>query len=274
VEDRRVLEAVLPAAAQAADRLEAAGWGSCNASALRLSLTVYRKGWAKAPAGLDSGTARAAGFEAATLEPAGADPTSAAGFGVDHPLRPFLFSSHAWETITEALSARASQPGLMLRADAEAVAAIKEDALQAVLARMIGEGSLVKSGSGWTVPGKSTSLSPEEAEVLQRLKAAGKAGLEPGKSTSREDARLLKALCTAGAAVPLDGPIFIARSIWEEAIKAILTGCKPGDRFSVPMAKERSGLSRKYILPLLNRMEDHGLVKRSGDERIVIKVEH
>jgi selenocysteine-specific elongation factor len=263
VEDRRVLEAVLPAAAKAADSLEAAGWGSRHAAALRLCISVYRKGWAKASVGLDAQTARSAGFESADTGKAGTEPGD----------RPFLFSPDSWQTISRALCARASQPGLMLKADAEAAANLKGDALQAILVRLAHEGILLRDGSGWTVPGKSSSLSPEEARILEHLKIAGKAGLEPGKTTARENARLLKALCTAGEAVPLDGSIFFARSVWDEATGAILAGCKPGDRFSVPEAKERSGLSRKYILPLLNRMESKGLVKRLGDERVVVRID-
>jgi selenocysteine-specific elongation factor len=273
--DRRLLGTILPAAAEAAGRLEAAGWGSRTAAALRLCIAVYRKGWAKAPAGLDAGTAMAAGFEAAH---AGAG-SAAADLqdsrlkipGADTVDRPFLFSPGSWNTISQALAIKASQPGFMLKADAEAAAGLKGDALQAVLMRLVKEGILLHEGSGWTVPDKSSSLSPAEDEVLKRLLAAGKAGLEPGKSASREDARILKSLSTAGKAVPLDGTIFFARSIWDEATAAILAGRKPGDRFSVPEAKDRAGLSRKYILPLLNRMETFGLVKRSGDERIVLK---
>ncbi|MGD9938822.1 MAG: SelB C-terminal domain-containing protein [Clostridia bacterium] len=289
VEDRRVLEAVLPAAATAAGSLEAAGWGSRNAAALRLSIAVYRKGWAKAPVGLTAKAARTAGFESAENTQAvvgsakteavvkaakpGAEPVATAATDAGTAERPFLFSPDSWQTLTQALCARASQPGLMLKADAEAAARLKGDALQAILARLEYEGILLREGSGWTVPGKSSSLSSEESEVLKRLKAAGKAGLEPGKSTAREDARLLKALCTAGEAVPLDGSIFFARSAWDEATQAILAGRKPGDRFSVPEAKEKSGLSRKYILPLLNRMESKGLVKRIGDERVVLRID-
>jgi selenocysteine-specific elongation factor len=270
VEDRRVLEAVLPAAVRAAESLEASGWGSRNAAALRLCITVFRKGWAKAPAGLDSTTARTAGFETASLSApgTGADNLSTGTGSLD---RPFLFSPQYWDTISRAVRAKASQPGLMLKADAEAAAGLKGDALLAILVRLVTEGMLLGEGSGWTVPDKKSSLSPAEAEILARLKAAGKVGLEPGKNAAREEAKLLKALCTAGEAVPLDGSIFFARSTWEAATAAILEGRTPGDRFSVPEAKERSGLSRKYILPLLNRMEDRGLVKRSGDERVVIK---
>jgi hypothetical protein len=39
-------------------------------------------------------------------------------------------------------------------------------------------------------------------------------------------------------------------------------------KLTVPEAKDAVGLSRKYILPLLNRIERDGLIKRLGDFRI------
>lgn len=281
IEDRRSLEALLPAAAKAAQLLETAGWGSRDAAALRLSLAIYRKGWAKAPAGLEAGTAARAGFELASPTVPDNEANSrqvGANFSDNPDLptnpadRPFLFSPDSWKDISQALCGRAAQPGLMLKADAEAVASLKGDALQAILKRLVQDGRIIAEGSGWTVQGKPIGLSPEEAEVLKRLLAAGKAGLEPGKNAAPEDGSLLKKLCTAGHAVPLDGSIFFACCTWEAAVTAILAGRKAGDRFTVPEAKERSGLSRKYILPLLNRMESKGLVKRVGDQRVVLKL--
>jgi selenocysteine-specific elongation factor len=55
-----------------------------------------------------------------------------------------------------------------------------------------------------------------------------------------------------------------------DAIAAeILAGRKSGDRFSVPEAKERTGLSRKFTLRLLNRMEKDDLLRREQDARVV-----
>ena len=42
-----------------------------------------------------------------------------------------------------------------------------------------------------------------------------------------------------------------------------------GDTLTIAAAKSRTGLSRKYVIPLLNRMESDGLVRRSGNDRIV-----
>jgi selenocysteine-specific elongation factor len=145
------------------------------------------------------------------------------------------------------------------------------EALNAALARLEAEGAIIKAGSSWNSPSASRDLSSEEIDALFRLKTAGKAGLEPGKSFPQADARILKSLCSFGEAVPLDGGIFFAKSVYDGCVREILRGWKTGERFGVSDAKERSGLSRKYILPLLNRMESKGLVKRSGDERVVLR---
>jgi selenocysteine-specific elongation factor len=47
-------------------------------------------------------------------------------------------------------------------------------------------------------------------------------------------------------------------------------GANRVERFSIPEANERTGLSRKFMIPLLNRMEGDGLLKRDGDARAVL----
>lgn len=72
------------------------------------------------------------------------------------------------------------------------------------------------------------------------------------------------------AVVPLEGGIFYAKETYDGIASEILAGRKPGDTFSIPEAKERTGLSRKYMLPLLNRLEKDGRLKREGDARVVL----
>ncbi len=45
---------------------------------------------------------------------------------------------------------------------------------------------------------------------------------------------------------------------------------KRGQRFSVPIFKEWTGISRKYAIPLLEYLDREHVTKRDGDERIVI----
>jgi small GTP-binding protein len=306
--DRRTLEACLPQAMAIAERLAGAGWsggavaggavaggavagsavtgsavtgsavtggavaggtiaghatnqdvrtsGMVAAAAIRLSIQLQLRGWVKAPPGLDSATATRAGLETALAQPGE---------------RPFLFTAAAWQNLTEAVISRAAQARAMLKADAEAACGLQGDCVMAIITRLLQAGWLVKNGAGWTIPDKHITLDPLQTAVLERLRQAGSAGLEPGKSVAASDARVLKTLCSLDLAVPLESGIFFSKDSWDQTMVAILQGRQAGEHFTVPEAKERSGLSRKYILPVLNRMEDRGLVKRSGDVRIVIK---
>lgn len=282
--DRKALAAALPVAAAAADALESSGWGLRDALAQRLAVEAFGHGWAMARGGMTVGLAATAGFEAA----ASADGAVA----VFDPLR--------WSRLKAAVLSAAGEPGGLSWATADSLfarafpagglvpggdadsrdewnsssaasfRAAQEAALRAALDRLEAEKTIARDGPAWKSAGAARNLSSEEAAVLSRLRAAGKAGLEPGKTTQQADARALKALCSFGEARPLDGGIFMVRQAFDDCVAAILLGKKSGDRFTVGDAKERSGLSRKYILPLLNRMESIGLVKRSGDERVVI----
>jgi selenocysteine-specific elongation factor len=114
-------------------------------------------------------------------------------------------------------------------------------------------------------------LSPELLTAEKALHAAGRQGLD--YSTPQRVARkLIDRLCDKGVALPLDRDLFIHRTHYLELVRATLAGLNPRDRLDIGMAKDRTGYSRKFILPFLNRMERDGYVKRDGDGRIVLKL--
>jgi selenocysteine-specific elongation factor len=41
-------------------------------------------------------------------------------------------------------------------------------------------------------------------------------------------------------------------------------------RFSVPAFKDRTGISRKYAIPLLEYLDRERVTRREGDERVVL----
>ena len=42
-----------------------------------------------------------------------------------------------------------------------------------------------------------------------------------------------------------------------------------GERFSVPMFKDWTGVSRKYAIPILEYLDRERVTRREGDERVV-----
>jgi len=73
-----------------------------------------------------------------------------------------------------------------------------------------------------------------------------------------------------GFLISLDGNIIYHKQVYDAMTGRILELFKTRDKINVAEAKDAVGLSRKYILPLLNRIENDGLIKRLGDFRIKV----
>lgn len=105
--------------------------------------------------------------------------------------------------------------------------------------------------------------------LLDELKAAGQAGLEPKKLKVAGVRKEPGTLVRTGLAISLDGSIYYDGETYRSLVRSLLAGLPVGAELKLAEAKARSSLSRKYLLPLLNRMEADGLVKREGDLRRV-----
>ncbi len=118
-------------------------------------------------------------------------------------------------------------------------------------------------------------LSPLEKGLLATLRQAQKEGLDGRDLRFGGGAEGMARLAGLGLAVALDGdggPIYLSRETYRELRGALLGGLAPGDRFSLAQAKERSALSRKYLLPLLRRLEKDGLLRRREEDREVVRL--
>ncbi len=142
-----------------------------------------------------------------------------------------------------------------LRVDAEA--------LRAILARLVERKKITARGTLYVAAeAEGAALPPAAARLLADILAKGRTGWEGSHPEMNTLVRL-------GKVVPLEDGIFYAKETYDVIASEILAGRKSGDRFSVPEAKERTGLSRKFTLPLLNRMEKDGFLRREQDARVV-----
>ena len=78
---------------------------------------------------------------------------------------------------------------------------------------------------------------------------------------------LVRALVRAGALVDLDGVIFSARAI-DDARNLIARAATERGELTVGDVRDLLGSSRKYVLPILHRMDTTGVTRRRGDSRI------
>jgi len=112
-------------------------------------------------------------------------------------------------------------------------------------------------------------LSPLAKKLLDRLNSQEGSGVQLKEITEPGAKKELRNLARIGKVVALEGDIYFSTESFNTLADRILSGLAPGASFSIPEAKEKTGLSRRYMIPLLNKMEEKGLVKRSGDSRVV-----
>jgi selenocysteine-specific elongation factor len=98
---------------------------------------------------------------------------------------------------------------------------------------------------------------PSTGEVLT------KSGVEPARARS-----LLQILIRQKRLVRVgDELVFHSSAI--QSLREMLAARK-GQRFSVPMFKDWTGISRKYAIPLLEYLDRERVTRRQGDERVVL----
>jgi len=182
----------------------------------------------------------------------------------------WLFRAEELASLEREILLRASPAGGVPLEELASRLGLEPEALGAVTGELERGGRLALRGGLALLPDNpEASLSPFGRGLLERLRQAGTAGLEPERLKIAGARKELAGLARAGLAVSLDGAIFYAAQTYRELARAILAGRAPGSLLQIAEARAASGLSRKYLIPLLNRMEADGLVKREGDARRV-----
>ncbi len=150
---------------------------------------------------------------------------------------------------------------------------VEAEVLEQLLQALKSEGKVRMSKDAWMAGGGASEddLGADARALLDLIREADRAGLEAGKAKIPGAQKSLRNLARLGFITAFEGKIYYTTELYNKLVSEVLEGCKIGDRFSIPEVKERTGLSRKYMIPLLNRMELDGWVRRDENERIVLK---
>ncbi len=140
-------------------------------------------------------------------------------------------------------------------------------------------GVLEVRGDVVALPGRRPELSARETglagEIVAAYEAAGLAPPSPAEVARRLGAAtpvvegLVVHLTRRGRLLRLSGGLVIAAAAFERLREELLaTGWQS---FDVGRFKERFGLSRKFAIPLLERLDGAGVTRRHGDERRIVR---
>ena len=153
-------------------------------------------------------------------------------------------------------------------------------AFEDVLERLVQEGTLKSSADAIALAGHSVTLSDDEARareaVLGALHAAGLSGLLPAEAASAvaRDARLVERVARLLVQEGRLGRVGEGRLVHAEHLARLKAEVRerwpPGTRLDVAGFKELTGLSRKFVIPLLEYLDRERVTRRSGTDRLVL----
>ena len=137
------------------------------------------------------------------------------------------------------------------------------------LARLVEEDCLVEEGQYLRLPDHRVSLTPE----LERQAAAYLESLERNPyspPTERHpDPELLGALVDAGKVVRVNESVVFAATAYRELTEKIVAHLEESGSITVADARTMFDTSRKYILPLLEHLDQQRITRRVGDARVL-----
>jgi selenocysteine-specific elongation factor len=150
----------------------------------------------------------------------------------------------------------------------------------ALLGRLVAAGELRASADSITLPGHAVRLSPQEEAAREKLlgaaQQAGLAGLELPQAVQAARLepllaeRVAKLLLAEGRLQRVGESLLLHRDHLEALKSDVRRRWPAGSRLDVAGFKELTGLSRKWVIPLLEYLDRERVTRRSGTDRVVL----
>jgi selenocysteine-specific elongation factor len=154
-------------------------------------------------------------------------------------------------------------------------------AFEHVLSKLVSSRRLQAGPEGLARPDHAVRLAPEEDEarvaLLRAAEAAGLAGVETRALAggARRDPRLLEriahVLVREGSLARIGDALLVHTSHLDAFKAEVRRRFPPGERLEVVAIKQLTGLSRKFVIPLLEYLDRERVTRRSGADRVVLR---
>ncbi len=137
------------------------------------------------------------------------------------------------------------------------------------LANLIEEGFVTEDGQTVRLPGHEVEFTPRmEQQVGRFLQSLEREPYSPPTDQPLE-AELLSALVEQGKVVRVGDSVVFTADAYREMTSRVVEYLRENGSITVAEARTLFDTSRKYILPLLERMDQEQITRRNGDERVL-----
>ncbi len=165
-------------------------------------------------------------------------------------------------------------PGLNL-AEWGSRAAVPITVMSAVADWMLSRREVARTGDAFHLPTHTASLPPAwQAESEKLWTTLESAGLAPPTrdelETSTPNARAILAFwVSSGRAIALADGVILPVSTFSVARDTVVAALSGGKSLGAGQLREALGTTRKYAVPILERLDRDGVTRRVGDERVL-----
>jgi selenocysteine-specific elongation factor len=158
---------------------------------------------------------------------------------------------------------------------------VRAETFRAALEELVVQKKLDAPGEFVKKAGSEIALQPEEAKAKEEIEAAFasaslavpsvKEVLARLQVEAKRAEKLLQILLREKSLVRVSPELIFHRNALAQ-LKEKLSAYKKskGDRISVPVFKELTGITRKYAIPLLEYLDRERVTRRAGDERVIL----
>ena len=186
-------------------------------------------------------------------------------------LGPFHLKSSLLKELQHTIIEKASKAQGIPLQSAKYVDSFPIDLIEAIIESLIDQQTiLLCEGSLLLASNEKAELSKRAHELYSEIEKCDINGF-PVKRLIKSDKEHIGCLLRNKKILIIDSTTIYLVSIYQKMIFSLIGHLNIGDLFSIADAKNTIGLSRKYMLPLLQQLEKDGYVERVNDLRKVLK---
>ena len=137
------------------------------------------------------------------------------------------------------------------------------------LARLTSEGDVFESGQSLKLPDHKITLTPQMEQQVDGFLAALEREPYSPSSDQPLDPELLGVLIDGGKVVKVNESVVFAASAYQDMTEKITAHLREEGSITVAEARTMFNSSRKYVLPLLEYLDQQHITRRVGDERVL-----
>ena len=189
---------------------------------------------------------------------------------------PFLYSSRGMETLSRRLEgiladyhARLPLRRGMQREEVRSRLEVPVQPFDLAVQHLVGNGALVEGGPLLRLPTHQVVPTDGQRQQVEAYLAALSATPNSPPGDTRVDPELLSYLIEEGRVVKASPDVTFTAAAYHEMMERVVAHVKEKGSITVAEARDLFGTSRKYVLALLEYLDQKRITRRVGDERVL-----